>query len=42
MKKLAKIVAIAAACAALTGSVAAFSACGDSYDLTVSGSIILR
>ena len=38
MKKLAKIVAIAAACAALTGSVAAFSACGDSYDLTVSGS----
>lgn len=38
MKKLAKIVAIAAACAALTGSVAAFSACGDSYDLYVSGS----
>ncbi len=39
MKKLAKIVAIAAACAAVTGSVAAFSACGGgAADIAVSGS----
>lgn len=38
MKKLGKIVAVTAACAALTGSVAAFSACGESPDLTISGS----
>ena len=41
MKKFAKVMAIAAACAALTGSVAAFSACGEggeSYQIDISGS----
>lgn len=39
MNKFGKVVAIAAACAALTGSVAAFSACGDSeYEINISGS----
>lgn len=39
MKKLGKIVAVTAACAALVGSVAAFSACGDGSDkLTITGS----
>ncbi len=38
MKKFAKVVAIAAACAALTGSVAAFTACGGGEVITVAGS----
>ena len=40
MKKFGKIVAIAAACAALTGSVAAFAACGgnDGNTINISGS----
>ena len=38
MNKFGKVVAIAAACAALTGSVAAFSACGDSERIRVTGS----
>lgn len=38
MKKFGKIVAIAAACAALTGSVAAFSACGDGLEINITGS----
>lgn len=44
MKRFGKIVAVAAACAALTGTVAAFSACGnggdetESYDITITGS----
>lgn len=39
MKKLGKVVAVAAACAALTGSVAAFSACGGSeLEINITGS----
>ncbi len=38
MNKFGKVVAIAAACAALTGSVAAFSACGDGDVITIAGS----
>ncbi len=38
MKKFGKVVAIAAACAALAGSVAAFSACGSTKTITIAGS----
>ena len=39
MKKLGKVVAVAAACAALTGSVAAFSACGgNELEINITGS----
>ncbi len=38
MKKKAKIIAVAAACAAITCSVAAFAGCSSEADITVSGS----
>lgn len=38
MNKFAKVLAVTAACAALTGSVAAISGCSESPDLTISGS----
>ncbi len=38
MKRIGKIVAVAAACAALAGSVAAFSACGSGDVITIAGS----
>lgn len=38
MKKIAKVLAVTAACAAMTGTVAAFAGCGGTTDIVISGS----